>query len=78
MAPHDYRAPRKTNNSKIALARRAKGWTQAMLADAIGTSAQQIQAWEVGTRKPKMAALIKIGQALGVDWQTLIDQDAPQ
>ncbi len=78
MAPHDYNAPRHTNNSPIALARLAKGWTQKQLADAIGTTQQQIQVWETGVRKPKMQSLMKLGSVLEVDWITLIDQNMPR
>ena len=78
MAPHDYNAPRRTNNSIIARARLDRGITQAQLAEAVGCSQQQIQAWETGIRKPKLKALVKIGKALNVDWLSLIDQDMPQ
>ena len=68
----DYTVPRHTNDSPIAKARLKKGWTQAQLADAIGSNQQQIAGWENGTRKPKVAALMRMGDALGVDWTTLI------
>lgn len=70
----DYTVPRHTNDSKIAQARLRKGWTQAQLADAIGVLQQQIGAWEGGRRKPKIDALMRIGDALGIDWTTLIEE----
>jgi transcriptional regulator with XRE-family HTH domain len=70
----DYTVPRHTNDSRIAQARLAKGWTQTQLADAIGVGQTQIANWESGFRKPKMDALMRIGAALGVDWTTLIEQ----
>ena len=73
MAPHDYNAPRRTNNSPIAQARLNKGWTQKQLAEAVGASQQQINAWETGIRKPKLESLMKLGKALGIEWTQLID-----
>ena len=68
----DYTLPRRTNDSLIAQARVAKGLTQAQLAEAIGVKPTQIANWEQGTRKPKVGALMKIADALGIDWTTLI------
>ena len=68
----DYTLPRRTNDSLIAQARLAKGMTQAQLAEAIGVKPTQIANWEQGTRKPKVGALMKIADALGIDWTTLI------
>lgn len=68
----DYTLPRRTNDSLIAKARLAKGLTQAQLAEAIGVKPTQIANWEQGTRKPKVGALMKIADALGIDWTTLI------
>jgi len=67
----DYTLPRRTNDSLIAQARLAKGLTQAQLAEAIGVKPTQIANWEQGTRKPKVGALMKIADALGIDWTTL-------
>ena len=70
----DYTLPRRTNDSLIAQARLAKGLTQAQLAEAIGVKPTQIANWEQGTRKPKIDALMRIGDALGIDWTTLIQE----
>lgn len=70
----DYTLPRRTNDSLIAQARLAKGLTQAQLAEAIGVKPTQIANWEQGTRKPKVGALMKIADALGIDWTTLIQE----
>ena len=70
----DYTVPRHTNDSRIAQARIAKGMTQQQLAEAIGVLQQQIGAWESGRRKPKIDALMRIGDALGIDWTTLIQE----
>lgn len=69
----DYTVPRHTNDSRIAQARLAKGWTQAQLAEAVGVAKQHISRWEKGANKPSVAALVKIAGALGVDLMTLID-----
>lgn len=66
-------APRRTKTENgIAAARREKGWTQRELADAIGVAQQHIQRWEAGVYKPKTETLKRIGEALGVDWSTLV------
>ena len=58
--------------NNIAIARLEKGWTQQQLAEAVGVAQQHIQRWEAGVYKPKTATLKSIGEALGVDWTTLI------
>lgn len=70
----DYSVPRHTNDSKIAQARMKKGWTQQQLADALGILQIQVSAWEGGRRTPKVKSLMRIGDALGVDWTTLIEE----
>lgn len=70
----DYTVPRHTNDSRIAQARLAKGWTQGQLADAIGVEQSQIAGWETGARKPKVDALMRIADAMGIDWTTLIQE----
>ena len=70
----DYTVPRHTNESKIAQARLKKGWTQGQLADAIGVKQSQIAGWETGVRKPKVDALMRIADAMGIDWTTLIQE----
>lgn len=70
---NDFRtSPRRTNASPIAAARIAAGMTQAQLAARIGTTQGMIARWETGVRKPKMESLMRIGTALGIDWQTII------
>lgn len=69
----DYTLPRHTNDSRIAQARLEKGWTQQQLAEAISVTQTQIANWESKYRRPKMDALMRIGEALGVDWTTLIE-----
>lgn len=69
----DYSLPRHTNDSIIAQLRIQRGMTQAQLAEAIGTSQQQLAQWENGGRKPKLAALTRLAQALGVDLMTLVN-----
>lgn len=70
----DYTVPRHTNDSPIAQARIAKGMTQQQLAEAIGVLQQQIAGWETGARKPKIDALMRMADAMGIDWTTLIQE----
>lgn len=47
-------------------ARKAKGWTQAQLAEASGFSRSSIINWENGKRAPRIADLEKLEDVLGV------------
>ena len=64
---------RTDNPNLISRARQAAGITQAELAERIGVSTSQLQNWECGLRKPKLAALVKIARALQCDINSLID-----
>ena len=66
------KAPHSRHENGIAAARLEKGWTQQELADAVGVAQQHIQRWESGVYKPKTETLKRIGEALGVDWSTLV------
>lgn len=74
MMAHDYKAPRRTNSSPIAMARMEKGMTQEQLAHAIGVEKQQVSAWEVGRYRVPLKVLRQIAGVLGVDWVTLVEQ----
>lgn len=67
------RTPRSKHENGIAAARTEKGWTQQELADAIGVAQQHIQRWEAGVYKPKAETLRRIGEALGVEWTSLLN-----
>jgi DNA-binding XRE family transcriptional regulator len=67
------KAPHSRHENGIAAARLEKGWTQQELADAIGVAQQHIQRWEAGVYKPKTETLKRIGEALGVEWSTLVE-----
>lgn len=42
-----------------------------------GHSATSIGFWETGKRVPKVGQLMKIANAFGIDWLTLLDDDVP-
>lgn len=65
-------SPRRTNSSRISEARIAAGLTQAQLASAIGCTQSMIAQWETGARLPKMQSLVRIADALHIDWRDLI------
>lgn len=52
---------------RIAEARRAAGLSQSQLATATGNSTSAVQAWELGTRHPRMAGLSALAVALERD-----------
>jgi len=51
---------------RIGEAREARGWTQAKLAEAIGTTQQTVQRWESGQTDPKVSQIEAISGALGI------------
>lgn len=60
--------------SPITAARESAGISQAELARRIGKSPQQVHNWESGFRTPKLDALLKIAEALGVPLETLLQK----
>lgn len=57
---------------KIAEARKIKGWNQAQLAEAIGTTQQVISRYESGEREPRVSAFEKMSRAMGVTLSFLL------
>lgn len=64
--------PRKTNGSKIAEIRIARGLTQQQLADRSGIYLSTLSRWECGHRSPTVANLMKIAIALDVSIEDLL------
>jgi transcriptional regulator with XRE-family HTH domain len=58
---------------RIRKIRIARGMTQAALGDAVGLSADRIQQYENGFRRPRAELLKKIAGALGVNTLSLVD-----
>jgi transcriptional regulator with XRE-family HTH domain len=58
---------------KIPLLRKAKGMTQAELADALNVSRQSVQKWETGLTCPDIAKLPDLARAFGVSTDALLD-----
>jgi DNA-binding XRE family transcriptional regulator len=65
--------PHSNCTTKIARARMAAGLTQQGLADMLGVHIHQYQRWEYGIHRIKAEDLKRIGEALNVDWSTLIE-----
>ena len=57
---------------RIAEARKMKGMSQLDLANAIGTTQQQVAKWESGKTDPRISSLKKIREALGVSLSYLL------
>lgn len=55
-----------TLGRRIANARRARGWSQARLAKAVGKSAGTIWSWESGRTEPTRADVERVADKLGV------------
>lgn len=62
---------------KIRAAREALSWTQAELAAISGVSVRGVQAWESGTKEPKVASLAKLAAALQVTVADLLPDALP-
>lgn len=60
-----------STGKKIKEAREKAGLTQSQLAEAIGTTSQNISQYERSLRKPKYETLLKIAKALNVEWYSL-------
>ena len=63
---------------RIGEAREARGWTQAQLAQAIGTTQQTIQRWESGETDPKVTQVEAVSRALGITMTFLLGMDEPK
>lgn len=66
---------------RIGEAREARGWTQAQLAQALGTTQQTVQRWESGQTDPKASQVKAVSEALGITVSFLLGVDegsAPQ
>lgn len=61
--------------SRIAEARRARGWTQGQLAERMGLTQQAIQRYEAGTRQLRAGTLERLAEALGVTVTYLLGLD---
>lgn len=58
---------------KIPILRKAKGMTQAELAEAIDVSRQSVQKWETGLSCPDIAKIPELARLLGVSADALLD-----
>lgn len=63
--------PRKLPRLFLAEWREARGLTQEALGDRLGTSGVTISRWETKKRRPDLAALAAIAEALGMDMRDL-------
>ena len=59
--------------TRIKYARRDKGLSQKELGDKLGLSADRLQKYENGVRKPKLDMLNKIAEALDIQLLSLVD-----
>lgn len=66
--------------TRLVALRKAKGYTQASLAEASGIHVQQIKRYELGNAQPSVEALIKLAKTLAVTTDALLfneDERAP-
>ena len=60
---------------RIAAIRKAKGWTQAQLAEKMDVSIQAVSKWETGASWPDVTTLPRLAQVLGVSIDWLFGRD---
>jgi len=71
-------AHEKKPNSRLRRERDLKGWSQATLAEKVGTSEQGVNRWENGHHKPNRYFQTQLCQVFGKDAQELGFMDDPQ
>jgi len=63
---------------KIQVLRKAKGLTQAQLAESVDVTRQSVQKWENGVSSPDISKLLEIAAILGVSTDVLLDATIKQ
>ena len=58
--------------SRLIQLRKAQGYTQQVLADAVGLHVNQIKKYEAGSAQPTLPALVKLAQCLHVSLDQLV------
>ena len=76
-APHTQHGDTMPLGDRIKQHRTHLGWSQADLAEAIGTDPRQISRYETGRITPSVDALARIGQALNISLDHLTYDDIP-
>lgn len=66
-----------TTGERIRMARQNKGVTQRELAEKLGIASAGIGQWENNVRNPKLSTLLKIADALDIDYRDLVGDDNP-
>lgn len=61
---------------RISEIRRSRGWSQQRLAEALGTTQQQIARYESGARDPRADVVVRIADALGSTVSELLGFDS--
>lgn len=62
---------------RLTLFRKAKGWTQAELAEKCGVDSQQISAWESVRYWPSLTKFVALARALGLTLDELWGATSP-
>ena len=62
---------------RVAQARKAQGWTQERLSEAVGIEAISLSRWETGTRALSLSTLALIADVLEVGLGDLVDVERP-
>jgi len=60
---------------RLLTTRKAQGFTQQSLADAVGMHVNQIKKYEAGTAQPTLTAMIKLAQTLHISLDELVFEE---
>lgn len=75
--PRKLSRTRPVQGARLLALRRAAGLSQVELARLVGESQQNIALWEQSDKPPRSDVLPKIGKALGVSVEVLLNVDLP-
>ncbi|MBI1424621.1 MAG: helix-turn-helix domain-containing protein [Gammaproteobacteria bacterium] len=62
-------------SKRLVITRKAQGFTQQSLAEAVGMHVNQIKKYEAGTAQPTLSALIKLAQTFHISLDELVFEE---
>lgn len=72
---HDEKKFFRELGARVAQLRKEQGFTQKQLAEALGTSQQQVASYEVARLRIPVSLLPRLARVLGVNMETLIGEE---
>lgn len=72
---HFWRIIAMSFSKRLVITRKAQGFTQQSLAEAVGMHVNQIKKYEAGTAQPTLSALIKLAQTFHISLDELVFEE---